>query len=185
MLSVAGVIAVMLAIYTNHIRQMRRAVQLLEQNEISFGCTETASLPWYDRLPFLEPTQRVEHIQVWPKKDLESVVPVLARINSVKSLDYYGLTIRELDLLSQIQTIERIETRYEFTAETLQPFMKHKLREVTVRGADFNIPIDALEMLYSIPTLESIGTAHGESAVPASLKEKRPDVKIHITDFPP
>ena len=182
MLSVVGAVAVMLAIYTNHVQKMRRAVRLLEENKISFRCTETSSLPWHDRLPFLEPTPRVEHVEIGPQTDIESVLPALTRINSVKSLYFWELTKHETELLSQIQTIERIEAWLGFTTETLRPFMKHKLRAVKVYGPDVNIPTDALEMLYSIPTLKNIGTGYGESAVPAHLKEKRPDIKIQTTD---
>jgi hypothetical protein len=178
-------LAMLTAHYTNRYRHMRHAVDVLEKNDVIFQSADPSDLPWYDQLPWLAPPPRIESVMIWPNKDLETIVPVLDKLGTVKRLHYYDLTLKELEMLSQIDSIEIIHTSYGLTAEDIRPFMSHKLRDVSVDGADYNIPEDALELLFSIPTLESVGTAHGASAVPEALKAKRPGVSIYMTDFPP
>ncbi len=177
-------LAVLMAFYTTRYRRMRHAAVVLERNDIHFSCAEIEDLPWYDRLPGLAPPPRIESVMIWPRKPLKEIVPVLDKLGTVKRLHYYALTLPVLELVSQIGSIEVIRTSSDLTIEAIRPFMSHKLREVSVDGADHNIPVDTLELLYSMPTLEKIGTAHGDSAVPAEFKTKRPDVLIYMTDFP-
>lgn len=179
-----ALLAVLMAFYTNRHRRMRHAADVLSKNDVLFYCAETGELPWYDQLPWLTPPPRIISVMIWPNKDLDSIVPILDGLGTVKRIEYYALTMRELEMVSQIGSIEVIETSNTVTAEHVRPFMSHKIREFWLYGPDCNIPVDALELLFSIPTLESVGTAHGDSAVPEFLKAKRPDVSIHMTDFP-
>lgn len=164
---------------------MQRVVELLEKNEVVFKSVEPSDLPWYDQLPWLDPPPRIESIWVRRNADLETIVPELAKLGTVKQLEHYGMTIEQLEMLSQIDSIESIETSGGLITEGIRPFLSHKLKNFTVHGAGSSIPEAALELLFAIPTLESVGTANGPSDVPAALKAKRPDITICRTDFPP
>ena len=165
-------------------RQMRFAVALLARNGVSVNSAPSGLRPWHDRLPWISPL-RIHAVEIWPHTNLELIVPVLAELGTVTRLEYHELTVQELELVSQIESIETISShRSSVTAEHLRPFMSHRICDFSVEGPDLNMPDDVLEMLYSIPSLERIGTAHGREGVPEALRLKRPEVVIYLTDFP-
>ncbi len=179
-------LAVALAFYTNRHRRVRHAIDVLNQQEISYGLADPQTLPWYDRWSWIAPP-RIESISIYGSrnKDLAIVAPLLADLGTVKRLSYDDLSVSDVKLLSQVKSIERIEASWGLTADHVRPFLTHSLVEFEVRGADMNIPPDALELLFTMPSLKRVGTAHGSSAVPKHLQAQRPDISIFVTDFPP
>jgi hypothetical protein len=170
--------------YASRYRQMRHAAYLLEKHGASYS-QGAAPHPWYDRLPFLDPPPRIVELSLGSGTDLASVVPALSGLGTVRRVSIYGLTTRDMQLLSQIDSIRTVEAAFGLTTEQLRPLLSLPLEEFSVRGADVNISPADLELLLSIPTLKSIGMAHGESGVPSKLRDGHPNVSYFITDFPP
>ena len=185
-----AVAALVVGWYTYRYRKVWHAAALLEKHDVihhagRFVHSEPEPHPWYDRLPWLNPPPPIVSVMIWPDKDLEAIVPVLADLGTVKRVDIYQLSLRELEMVSRIDSIDTIEDWSGITAEEVRPLLSLRLKDFSVNGADVNIPDDVLELLFSIPTLESVGTAHGDRAVPKRLRDRQPDVSIYVTDFPP
>ena len=136
-------------------RKLWHAAAVLEKHDISYGATKT---PWYDRLPWLDSPRPIESVMILPGRDLAVVAPILANLGTVKRATIYELTEHELQLLSQIQSIESISTSCSMTADDVRPLTTLRLQEFSVYGADLNILPEALEVLFTIPTLKSVGT---------------------------
>ena len=179
-------LAVLLSFYVNRYQRMYLAVELLKENDVFFQIAKESDLPWYDRLPWLPPAPHVISIHIGrPQKNFVAAVETLNSVGTVKTITLYQPKLEDLKTASQINSIEMIQGGSRFNTEQLRPFMSHKLKDVSVSGSSGIMREDVLEMLYSIPTLESVGTAQGDHDVPDALKEKRPDISIYITDFPP
>lgn len=170
--------------YASRYRQMRHVALLLEKHGASYS-QGTAPHPWYDRLPFLDPPPRIVVLSIGSGTDVASVVPALRGLGTVRRVRIYGLSVRDLELLSQIDSIRSVEAEYGVTTEQLRPLLSLPLEEFSVSGADVNISHEDLELLLSIPTMRSIGMARGESWVPPELRARRPDISYFVTDFPP
>jgi hypothetical protein len=170
--------------YASRYRQMRHAAHVLEKHGASYSQGATLH-PWYDRLPFLDPPPRIVELSIGSRTDMASVVPELRELGTVRRVSIYGLSTRDMGLLSQIDSIRTIEAAHGVTTEQLRPLISLPLEEFSVSGADVNISQADLELLLSIPTIKSIGMAHGESGVPPELRAKHPNVSYFVTDFPP
>ncbi len=182
---VSLLMVVVMVTYTNRYRDMRNALLLLEKNEIYFGIANAGDIPWYDRLPGLSPPPRIEEMIIYSSgKDLEAIVPLLVRLGTIKHIRVDNVTLEEMETLSQMNTIESISTESSLNAAMFRPFTSHKLKNVMFYGTSNNIPLDTLELLLSLPSIERIGTSNGSWDVPDSLKGRRPDVVIFQTDIP-
>jgi hypothetical protein len=170
--------------YASRYRQMLRAAQVLEQHGASFFAG-AAPHPWYDRLPFLEPPPRIVNLSLGSGTDLASIVPEVRALGTVRRVSIYGLSTRDMQLLSQIDSIRSVEASYGLTTEQLRPLLSLPIEEFSVSGADVNISHADLELLLSIPTIKRIGMAHGEAGVPPKLRARHPNVAYFVTDFPP
>lgn len=147
--------------YASRYRQMRHAAQVLEKHGASYT-QGAAPHPWYDRLPFLDPPPRIVEVSIDSRTDMASVVPELRALGTVRRVSIYGLSIRDMQLLSQIDSIRTVQADYGLTTEQLRPLLSLPLEQFSVSGADVNISHADLELLLSIPTIKSIGMAHGE-----------------------
>jgi hypothetical protein len=177
-------VALVTAWYANRHRQMRHAAYVLEKNGVVFSQGETAPL-WYDRLPFLRPPPRIVELTIGRGTDMTCVVPELQSLGTVRRVNIYELSPRNLELLSQIDSIRVVEASWGLTTEQLGPLLSLPLEEYSVTGADVNIPRSQVEMLLDIPTMKRIGMASGESGVPLALRQLHPNVSYFRTDFPP
>lgn len=176
-------VALVTAWYAGRYRQMRRAAQVLEKHGAAFY--KGADHPWYDRLPFLNPPPRIVEISVSSNTDMESIVPEMRGLGTVRRVRMYDLSTSDIGLLTQIDSIRTVEADWGLTAGQLPRLLSLPLEEYSVSGADVNISHADLELLLSLPTIRRIGMAHGQSGVPAELVARRPDVSYFITDFPP
>lgn len=170
---------------SNRSQRIAQAVALLRENEVHFGQTSQDEMQWCQRLGIHKSPPVIRSVSLHPQQNLEAIIPALIQLGTVKELDYYNLTEGELRLISKVGSIEVIRAQWGGRVEEVRPFLSHRIKDYSVSGADHNIPRDSLELLFSLPTLERIGTAHGESSIPAELRLQRPDVVIYPTDFPP
>ena len=184
LLVVTLAVALVTGWYTSRYRQMRQAAEVLKKHGASFSQGSTAH-PWYDRLPLLDPPPRIVELSVTSNTDIDRIVPELRALGTVRRVSIYDLSVRDMELLSQIDSIRVVEASWGLTTEQLRPLLSLPLEEYSVSGADVNISHDNLELLLSIPTIKRIGMAHGESGVPSRLLARRPDISYFTTDFPP
>ena len=177
-------VALVVGWYAGRYRQMRHAAYVLEKHGAGFSKSANPH-PWYDRLPFLDPPPRIVGVTIGPNTDVASIVPELRALGTVRRVSIYELSTRDMELLSQIDSIRAVEADWGLTTEQLRPLLSLPLEEFSVSGADVNISPAHLELLLSLPSIKRIGMAHGESPVPVELRARRPDVSYFLTDFPP
>jgi hypothetical protein len=157
---------------------------MLEKHGVSFA-PGSSDPPWYDRFPFLKPPPRIEVLTINSGANLESILPILQNLGTIRRICIYDLSIRDIELLSQVKSIRSVEAQWGLSANQVRPLLSLPLEDFSVTGADVNIPESALELLLTIPTIKSIGMAHGESGVSKKLRVKYPKVSYYTTDFPP
>ena len=165
-LFVLTLLAVLIAFYTNRWNRMQRAVEVLKTNNVHFECAENDTLPWFDQLPWLENPPRIERVYLDSHHNLKEVVPVLARLGTVKEITC-AIPLDQLRMVSQIKSIEFITMWYRpgLTAEHVQLFSSHKIRGFSIKGPYVDVPDDVLEALFLIPSLEKLGTGYGLSLI--------------------
>jgi hypothetical protein len=165
--------------------RIAQAVTLLRENEVHFTVARQDEMQWCHRLGIFDSPPTIRSVSLHSQQNLEAIVPALVQLGTVAEIEYYNLTERELRLISKVRSIEVIRAQWGGRAEEVRPFLSHRIKDYSVSGADHNIPRESLELLFSIPTLERIGTAHGEASIPYDLRLQRPDIAIYLTDYPP
>src|SRR5262245_59284802 len=170
--------------YASRYRQIRHVGAFMEKHGASYS-QGAAPHPWYDRLPFLDPPPRIVKLFVGSNTDVASVVPELRALGTVREISIYGLSVRDMQLLSQIDSIRTVDADWGLTTEQLRPLLSLPLEQFSVRGADVTISHGDLELLLSIPTIKRLGMANGESGVLPKLLARHPSVSYVGTDSPP
>jgi hypothetical protein len=177
-------VALVVAWYANRYRQMQHAGEVLKQHGVHLSPFQEPH-PWYDRLPFLDPPSRIGALYFNSRSNVAAVVPELQSLGTVRRVSLYELSARDIELLTQIDSIREVEAEWGLETNELRPLLALPLEEFCVSGADVDIPRDQLELLLSLPTLQRIGMASASFGAPDDLRAKRPDVSYFPTDFPP
>lgn len=175
---------IVISFYSLRLVTAWRWERVLAQPGVWIGEMEPDQLPWFERWCLVPRVPRATSVQLRPPVDVVQVSKVLAEMGTVRELEYYELSSEQLKSLVSISSLSVIKTRSHVSESDIEALAGLRLTEFWAYGSDNDLSAKVLERLYRMPSIQRIGTADGQWAVPDKLRRERPEVEVEMTDFP-
>ena len=168
---------------SNRFAPTQRALNLLEQNQLTFR-SEPAQGLWLDRLLWLDAPPRIVSVDFGFLRcnDHSMICKRLAALTTIKQItipNISAFSVTDVEKIAQIRSIRSVRIQYAGVSDQrVNPLLSLPLTHFSVEGIA-GISENDLQMLLRIPTLRSIDAANPR----VEWKRKYPKIRFSNNDI--